>query len=64
MPLKPQVLAAISGAIQAFLAQEEALQAAAVTMAPAPAPPPSLWSVSGRQMAMEMRLLMQRRSLR
>ncbi len=64
MPVKPQVLAAISGAIQAFLAQEEALQAAAVTMAPPPAPPPSLWSVSGRQMAMEMRLLMQRRSLR
>jgi len=67
MPIKPQILAAISGAIGAYLADEEALlaqQAAAAAYAPPPGPPPSLWGVAGRQWAMQMRLLAQRRSLR
>jgi hypothetical protein len=63
MPIKPQILAAISGAIQSYLAEEEALQALQAAYAP-PAPPPSLWGVAGRQWAMQMRLLAQRRSLR
>ena len=65
--IKPQVLAAISGAVQAFLAaEEEALQAAALSLAAAPSfgPPPNLWGLAGRQGAMQLRLLMQRRSLR
>lgn len=64
MAIKPQVLAAISGAIQAYLLEEEALQVAAVTKAPPPPPPPNLWGLAGRQGAMQLRLLMQRRSLR
>ncbi|MBM4294700.1 MAG: hypothetical protein FJ126_07350 [Deltaproteobacteria bacterium] len=67
MPIKPQVLAAISAAIQEFLLEEElAMQAAAVSMAPAaaPGPPPNLWGLAGRQAAMQFRTLMQRRSLR
>ena len=64
MPIKPQILAAISGAIGAYLAEEEAMQAAAAAYAAPPGPPPSLWGVAGRQWAMQMRLLAQRRSLR
>jgi hypothetical protein len=72
MPLKPQILAAISGAIGAYLAEEEALLAmqataaleAAAAPAPPPGPPPNLWGVAGRQWAMQMRLLAQRRSLK
>ncbi len=68
MPIKPQILAAISGAIGAYLADEEAAcQAAAVAAqaaAVAPGPAVSLWALSGRQQAMQMRMLMQRRSLR
>jgi hypothetical protein len=66
-PIKPQVLAAISGALQAFLAaEEEALQVAAslALAAPPPGPPPNLWGLAGRQGAMQLRVLMQRRSLR
>ncbi len=66
MPIKPQILAAISGAVSAYLADEEAVcQAAALAAAAAPAGPlVNLWALSGRQHAMQMRMLMQRRSLR
>jgi hypothetical protein len=65
-PIKPQILAAISGALTAYLAQEEAGQAAAAGMLAAgpPAPPVNLWALAGRQAAMQLRLLAQRRSLR
>jgi hypothetical protein len=62
--VKPQILAAISGALAAYLADEAAGQAAALAMARPPAPPVNLWGMSGRQQAMQLRLLMQRRSLR
>jgi hypothetical protein len=65
MPVKPQILAAISGAVQAYLQEEEAWQAAAaVPSGPPPAPPANLWGLSGRQWAMQTRQLMQRRALR
>jgi len=66
MPIKPQILAAISGGIAAYLADEEAAcQAAALSAAAqVPGPPPNLWGLAGRSEAMQMRLLMQRRSLR
>jgi hypothetical protein len=65
--VKPPILAAISAAIQAYVQDEEAYLAAAqaAQMAPrAAGPPPNLWGLSGRQAAMQMRQLMQRRSLR
>jgi hypothetical protein len=62
--IQPQILAAISGAIAAYLADEAACQAAAASAAAAPGPPLNLWGMSGRQAAMQLRLLMQRRSLR
>jgi hypothetical protein len=63
--IKPQILAAISGAIAAHIADEEACQAAALGEAARPASPPvNLWALAGRQEAMQLRLLMQRRSLR
>jgi hypothetical protein len=67
VPIKPQIIAAISGAISAYLADEEAACQAATpaAMAAAPAGPMvNLWALSGRQQAMQMRMLMQRRSLR
>jgi len=67
MPIKPQIMAAISGGIAAYLADEEAAyQAAALSAAAAqiPGPPPNLWGLAGRAEAMQLRLLMQRRSLR
>jgi hypothetical protein len=67
MPIKPQILAAISGAIGNYIADEEAFtQAAALApqAAAAPGPPLSLWALAGRSQAMQMRMLMQRRSLR
>jgi hypothetical protein len=67
MPIKPQILAAISGGIAAYIAAEEAAGQAAAQVAAAagpPGPPISLWALAGRQEAMQMRLLMQRRSLR
>jgi len=65
MSVKPQILAAISGAISAYLADEEAYQAAALSAAaPVPAPPANLWGLAGRSEAMQLRMLMQRRSLR
>ncbi len=66
MPIKPQILAAISGAIGAYMAEEEAVSQAAALAAAAPAPGSavSLWTLAGRQQAMQLRLLMQRRSLR
>ena len=69
--IKPQVLAAISAAIQAYLADEEAVmqqqQAISLGLAAAggiPGPQINLWALSGRQEAMQLRLLMQRRSFR
>ena len=64
MSIKPQVLAAMSGAIAAYIADEEACQATAGFAAAAPGPPLNLWALAGRQEAMQLRLLMQRRSLR
>ena len=64
MSIKPQVLAAISGALAAYLADEEVCQAAAGYAAAAPGPPLNLWALAGRSEAMQLRLLMQRRSLR
>ncbi len=68
MPIDPKILAAISGAVSAYIADEEAIsQAAALAplAAPGPAGPPvSLWALAGRSQAMQLRLLMQRRSLR
>jgi hypothetical protein len=65
MSINPQILAAISGAIAAYIADEEACQVAAAGLAAAaPAPPLKLWALAGRQEAMQLRLLMQRRSLR
>ena len=65
MSITPPILAAISGAIGAYMADEEACQAAAAGMtAAAPGPPLNLWGLAGRQAAMQLRLLMQRRSLR
>jgi hypothetical protein len=64
MSIKPQILAAISGALAAYIADEEACQAAAAAAVAAPGPPLNLWGMSGRQEAMQLRLLMQRRSLR
>lgn len=66
MAIQPQLLAAIGGAIQAYIQEEEALMAAAaLPMGPAlPAPPANLWGVSSRQWTMQTRQLLQRRSLR
>ncbi len=66
MAIKPQILAAISGAINAYIQEEEAwLSCAAVAMGPPlPAPPANLWGISGRQWSMQTRQLMQRRSLK
>jgi len=65
-PIQPQILAAISGAIGAYIQEEEALLAlAALPMGPAlPMPPANLWGLSGRQWTMQTRQLLQRRSLR
>ena len=64
--IKPQIIAAISGALAAYIADEEAAcQAAAqAAAAQAPGPPLNLWALAGRQQAMQLRMLMQRRSLR
>ncbi len=68
--IKPQLLAAISAAIQAYLADEEAVlqqQQVSLGLAAAggpPSPPVNLWALSGRQETMQLRLLMQRRSFR
>jgi hypothetical protein len=64
-PIRPQVLAALSGALLAYLQEEEALVAAAAPAGlAAPAPPANLWGASGRQWTMTTRQLLQRRSLR
>jgi hypothetical protein len=64
--VKPQLLAAISGAIGAYIQEEEAWMAAAALPAgmPLPAPPANLWGISSRQWTMQTRQLLQRRSLR
>jgi hypothetical protein len=60
--IKPQILAAISGALAAYLAEEEA--PVPMTKAAAASPPLNLWGLAARSQAMQLRLLMQRRSLR
>jgi hypothetical protein len=64
--VKPHILAAINGAVNAYIQEEEALLAAAAVPAgaPLPAPPANLWGISGRQWTMQTRQLLQRRSLR
>jgi len=63
--MKPQVLAAISAAISAYVADEEAyLAATMVQQAAMPSAPSNLWGVAGRQTASQMRMLMQRRSFK
>jgi hypothetical protein len=67
--IKPQILAAISAAIQAYLVDEEAAMqqqamARSLSASVPSGPPVNLWALSGRQEAMQMRLLMQRRSFR
>ncbi len=66
MPIQPQILAAISGAVFAYIQAEEAwLAAQAVPAGVAlPAPPANLWGISSRQWTMQTRQLLQRRSLR
>lgn len=64
MAINPQILAALSGAIGAYLQEEEALLAAAPAGLPAALPPANLWGVSGRQWTMQTRQLLQRRALR
>ncbi len=65
MAINPQILAAVSAAIQEFILEEELAMQAAAAMAPAPpGPPPNLWGLAGRQAAMQLRMLVQRRSLR
>ncbi len=68
MTITPKILAAISGGIAAYIADEEAAAQAAALAPQAAAgpvgPPLSLWALAGRQEAMQLRLLMQRRSLR
>jgi len=63
---QPQILAAISGAVQAYIQEEEAMLAvtAAPPGQPLPTPPANLWGISGRQWSMQTRQLMQRRSMR
>ena len=70
-PVKPQILAAISAAIQSYLADEEAAmqqqQALSLSLAGLTGPggaPINLWALSGRQAAMQQRFLIQRRSFR
>lgn len=68
MTLEPKLLAAITAAIEAYIQEEEA------TLAAAAAPPavtvvlPStiqnIWGLAGRQLAMQLRLLCQRRALK
>lgn len=64
--VKPQIMAAISGAVGAYIQEEEALMGAAAMPAgmPLPMPPANLWGISGRQWTMQTRQLLQRRSLR
>ncbi|MGQ9689212.1 MAG: hypothetical protein ACUVXF_10560 [Desulfobaccales bacterium] len=63
--VSPKVLAAISGAIHAYIQDEEAVLAAAqAAVAPPPPPPANLWGLSGRQSMMQMRQLIQRRGLK
>jgi hypothetical protein len=67
VPIKPQIIAAISGGIAAYIADEEAISQAAALAPPAAAaagPALNLWALAGRSQAMQLRLLMQRRSLR
>jgi hypothetical protein len=70
-PVKPQILAAISAAIQSYLADEEAamqqqqdLSLGLAGLTGPAGPPVNLWALSGRQAAMQQRFLIQRRSFR
>ncbi|MBW1986618.1 MAG: hypothetical protein JRI50_05220 [Deltaproteobacteria bacterium] len=69
MARQDKVLAAITAAVQAYIQDDEV-----VLMAQAAAPPEpevrvptvihNLWGLAGRQMAMQLRVLIQRRSLK
>jgi hypothetical protein len=64
--IAPQILAAISGAVHAYIQEEEAMLAVTAVPPglPLPVPPANLWGISGRQWSMQTRQLMQRRSLK
>jgi hypothetical protein len=64
MAIKPQVLAAISGAISTYVADEEAALSATMAQVSLPPTPANLWGVAGRQTASQMRMLVQRRSFK
>lgn len=70
MTLEPKLLAAITAAIEAYIQDEEAALAAAAAAAPPaaavvlPATIQNIWGLAGRQLAMQLRLLCQRRALK
>ncbi len=60
-------MAAIAAAIQAYIQEEEILLAAAAptrTAVEVPSTVHNIWGLAGRQLGMQMRFLLQRRSLR
>ncbi|WP_449244645.1 hypothetical protein [Desulfobacca acetoxidans] len=68
MAINPKVGAVIAAAVQAYIQDEEAWlasQAAAPVMVAAPVPSTThnIWGLAGRQHGMQMRYLIQRRSL-
>jgi hypothetical protein len=70
-PVKPQILAAISAAIQSYLddeaaamQQQQVLSLSLAGLVAPGGPPINLWALSGRQEAMQQRFFMQRRSFR
>lgn len=69
MARKDKVRAAVAAAIQAYLQEEEAILMAQAAPMPAVAVPgpvtmPNLWGLASRQAAMQLRVLLQRRSLK
>jgi len=62
-----KTMAAIAAAIQAYIQDEEAMLAAAAPPAGVSVSVPStthnIWGLAGRQLGMQMRFLLQRRSL-
>lgn len=60
-------LAAIAAAIQAYIQDEEAMLAAAPALplsVSVPSTTHNIWGLAGRTLGMQMRFLLQRRSLR
>lgn len=70
MDNKKKITAAIAGVMSYIQTEEEAICAASMMAAPAiaapqrPEAPLKLWGISGRQMQMQMRNLMQLKALR